>query len=89
MKKIFFLFLCFSLLILSCGNNNNNKEASKEDVLIVGIDADFPPFGYYEGDEIKGFDYDIMNEIAKVSGINIEIIAMKFDGLLPALQTKK
>lgn len=91
MKKIFFLFLCFSLLILSCGNNNNdNKEGSKEeDVLIVGIDADFPPFGYYEGNEIKGFDYDIMNEIAKVSGLNIEITAMKFDGLLPALQTKK
>lgn len=91
MKKIFFLFLCFSLLILSCGNNNSdNKEGAKEkDVLIVGIDADFPPFGYYEGNEIKGFDYDIMNEIAKVSGLNIEITAMKFDGLLPALQTKK
>ncbi|MEI0611643.1 basic amino acid ABC transporter substrate-binding protein [Brachyspira pilosicoli] len=91
MKKIYFLFLCFSFLILSCGNKNNsdNKEASKEDVLIVGIDADFPPFGYFEGNEIKGFDYDIMNEIAKVSGLNIEIIAMKFDGLLPALQTKK
>lgn len=89
MKKIFFIFLCFSLLIISCNNNTNNKEASNEDVLIVGIDAEFPPFGYYEGDEIKGFDYDIINEVAKVSGLNIEITAMKFDGLLPALQTKK
>lgn len=88
MKKIVLLFLCCSLLILSCGNNKKEEEISK-DVLVVGIDADFPPFGYFEGDEIKGFDYDIMNEIAKVSGLNIEIIAMKFDGLLPALQTKK
>ncbi|TXJ46317.1 basic amino acid ABC transporter substrate-binding protein [Brachyspira pilosicoli] len=89
MKKIFFLFLCFTLLILSCNNNTDNKEVSNEDVLIVGIDADFPPFGYFEGNEIKGFDYDIINEVAKVSGLNIEVTAMKFDGLLPALQTKK
>ena len=31
------------------------------DVVKVGINAEFKPFEYYEGDELKGFDVELMD----------------------------
>ena len=91
MKKITILIIIFSL-ILSCYNDNGksvfNFEIS-DDIVNVGIDAGFPPFGYLENGNIAGFDYDIMREIARLSGMKIDFTYIPFAGLLPALQTKK
>ena len=91
MKKITILIIIFSL-ILSCYNDNGksvfNFEIS-DDIVNVGIDAGFPPFGYLENGNIAGFDYDIMSEIAKLTDMKVEFNQMQFAGLLPALQTKK
>ena len=32
--------------------------------LLVGVDATYPPFEYLENNEYKGFDIDLMKEIA-------------------------
>ena len=85
MKKILISMIIFSLIILCC----NNAKTSKNDTIYVVIDADFHPFGYLNNGNIAGFDYDIMNEIAKLSDINVEFTHMQFKGLLPALQAKK
>ncbi|WP_295158165.1 basic amino acid ABC transporter substrate-binding protein [uncultured Brachyspira sp.] len=57
--------------------------------LYVGTNAEFEPFEYREGEKIVGFDMDLIAEIAKLIGKEIEIVDMQFDGLLPALQAKK
>lgn len=93
MKKIIIIFTVIFSLMLSCSNNNENSSDSLENtedrIVYVGIDAAFPPFGYLEDGNIAGFDYDIMSEIAKLTGIKVEFNQMQFSGLLPALQTKK
>ena len=93
MKKIIIIFTVIFSLMLSCSNNNENSSESLENtedrIVYVGIDAAFPPFGYLEDGNIAGFDYDIMSEIAKLTGIKVEFNQMQFSGLLPALQTKK
>ena len=93
MKKIIVIFTVIFSLMLSCSNNNENSSESLENaedrIVYVGIDAAFPPFGYLEDGNIAGFDYDIMSEIAKLTGIKVEFNQMQFSGLLPALQTKK
>jgi len=53
--------------------------------LTVGTSADFPPFEYVEDGEFVGFDMDLIREIAKVAGFEIEIVDMSFDSLIPAL----
>lgn len=83
MKKILITTLC-SMAFLSCSKTENEKTN-----LIVGTNPEFAPFEYMEGQEIKGFDIDLMNEIAKKIGKTIDIKSMNFDGLLPALQSKK
>ena len=79
------------MIIVSC-NSSKTSDASSSNTdkpIYVGIDVDFPPFGYLDNGKIAGFDYDIMNEVAKLSGLNVEFTHMQFNGLLPALQAKK
>lgn len=63
--------------------------SQKENKLYVGTNAEFEPFEYRDGDNIVGFDIDLINEIAKIIKQDIEVVDMAFDGLLPALQSKK
>ncbi len=85
MKRIgrIFLVLLVVLSLVACGGKEEKK------VVYVGTNAEFPPFEYLEEGEIVGFDMDLINEISKDQGLEIQIQDMSFDGLLPALQTKK
>lgn len=65
------------------------KEAQEKSPIYVGTNAEFPPFEYLDGDKIVGFDIDFINAIGKEMGRDIVVKDMSFDGLLPALQTKK
>lgn len=58
--------------------------------LKVGTNANFPPFEYIdESSQIVGFDIDLINELAKRSGYEVNVIPMGFDGLIPALKSGK
>ena len=56
------------------------------DTIIVGTSADFKPFSFKEGDEIVGFDIDLINEIGKRLNKKIELKDMPFEILLPQIQ---
>lgn len=62
---------------------------AKNSVVYVGTNAEFAPFEYLDKNQIVGFDIDLLNAISKEAGIEFKIQDMAFDGLLPALQTKK
>lgn len=68
-------------------------EIKEKGVLVLGTSADYPPFEFHlevDGkDTIVGFDIDIAKKIASDIGVELEIIDMKFDGLLPALTAGK
>ncbi len=58
--------------------------------LVVGTSADFPPFEFVaENGTIMGFDIDIAKEIAKKLGVELKVVDMDFDALIPALQDGK
>lgn len=65
------------------------QKKEEKNKIYVGTNAEFEPFEYRDGDKIVGFDVDLINEIAKIIGKDIEFVDMAFDGLLPALQAKK
>lgn len=54
-----------------------------EEKLIVGTNAEFPPFTYIENKVIVGFDIDIAKEVAKRLGKTIQLKDMPFDALIP------
>ncbi len=70
------------LLAISCAKSN-------PETLIVGTNAEFPPFEYLADGEIVGFDVDLIQAVAKELGKDIQIENLSWEGLLPALQSKK
>lgn len=88
MKKILLLVLVSvlsSVMLFGC----KKSETAASDTLIVGTNAEFPPFEYIEQGQIVGFDVDLMNEISKLTGKKVEFKNMAFDSLLIAMQTGK
>ena len=79
--KVIIGFATVIIAIIGC------KEESKK--LYVGTNAEFEPFEYRDGGNIVGFDIELIGEISKLINKDIEVEDMAFDGLLPALQTKK
>lgn len=57
-----------------------------EKTLIMGTDPGFKPFEYKNGQNVVGFDVDLVREIAKDTNRSLQIEEISFDGLLPALQ---
>lgn len=59
--------------------------------IIIGSDISYPPFEYRDPNTWKyiGFDIDLINSIAETAKLEIEIINLPFNELIPALKSKK
>ncbi|MCX7801800.1 MAG: basic amino acid ABC transporter substrate-binding protein [Meiothermus ruber] len=58
--------------------------------LTVGTSPDYPPFESLDkNNKIIGFDVDLLNLIGAELGVKVNFIGQSFDGLIPALLTKK
>ena len=53
----------------------------KEGTLVMGTNAEFPPFEYKEGTGFAGIDVDIMKAVADKLGLKLEIEDMAFESL--------
>ena len=52
-----------SVVIAGCGEKDDGTRK-----FTVGFDADFPPYGFKEGSEYKGFDLDLAREVCRRRG---------------------
>ena len=102
--KMIFGMLSF-LILAACGNTSGTANSAATDgssalqeikdsgKLIVGTSADYPPYEWHlvqDGeDKIIGFDIDIARVLADELGVELEVLDMDFDGLIPALSTGK
>ncbi len=57
--------------------------------LIMGTNAEFPPYEYYENNEITGIDVDIMRAISDELGMGLQIEDMAFDSIIAAVSSGK
>ena len=89
------------LALAACGNTSGTANSAATDgssalqeikdsgKLVVGTCADYPPYEWHlvqDGeDKIIGFDIDIAQAIADELGVELEVLDMDFDGLIPAL----
>ncbi len=104
MNKFISIITLMLTLLVSCNNSqnteksgintnnnitNSNETAETNKTMMVGIYVYDYPFGYLNNGRIGGFDYDLMNEIAKEAGLKIDFIDMKFEELMPALYSEQ
>jgi His/Glu/Gln/Arg/opine family amino acid ABC transporter permease subunit len=63
------------------------------DTLTLATSADYKPFEFHDtssgDDKIVGFDIDIAERLAQELGFKLNVIDMDFNGLIPALQSKR
>lgn len=87
MKKGFLLIIL--VLILTCCvacSNRENLYTIEEGKLIMGTNAYFPPYEYFEGDIVKGIDAEIAEELAERLGLELVIKDMEFPSIIPAVE---
>lgn len=65
-----------------------NKEASGG-TLIMGTNAEFPPYEFYEGNKIVGIDAEIAQAIADKLGMELIIEDMAFDAIIASVTSGK
>ena len=64
------------------------KPAVKEK-LVMATNAEFPPYEFKEGNKFLGIDVDIANEIANELGVELEILDIAFDSIIPSITSGK
>ena len=71
----------------ACGANNAASDLGlkTDGVLVMGTNAEFPPFEYEEGGAVVGLDADMMQEVANRLDLTLEIKNLQFDSLPEAL----
>mgnify|MGYP000027256773 CR=1 FL=1 len=57
--------------------------------LIMATNAAFPPYEYYESDQVVGLDVDIAKAICDKLGKELEVVDMDFDAIITAVQSGK
>lgn len=60
-------------------------ELETEGQMRVGSDLNFPPFEFVEDGETKGFDIDLMDEVASRIGVEVEYVNANFDTIFTQL----
>lgn len=58
-------------------------------VYTVACSADFPPYEYFDNEQIVGAEVEIMNAIAEKIGIEVTYEDMDFDSIIPSIESGK
>jgi polar amino acid transport system substrate-binding protein len=86
-----------ALVLTGCGDPDAGQDAEETEeasadlgliedgTLRVGSDINFAPFEFIEDGEEKGFDIDLMNEIAERLGLEVEYVNTSFDTIFTQL----
>ena len=84
MKKLLIVLLAAFLLTTGCNNASSGKN------YLVATDATLAPMSFMSvGNDITGFEPDLMRAVAKEAGINIQFVNVEWAGLFGGLITQK
>lgn len=64
-----------------------NFEVLEDGVLTVGTSVDFPPYEYYEGNDVVGIDPEILEAIGDKLGVDVKFEDMEFNNIIASIQS--
>lgn len=91
-KNLLASFLLVPTLLLAACNSGEETEKkststdSDKEVYTVGIDVTYPPFEFEKDGKYVGIDVELIEAIGEDQGFEVELKAMDFKGIIPALQ---
>ncbi len=89
MKVVLPTSLTKTTLALALGLGSATAAMAQTPSVNVVTDPSFVPFEMMDQEtgEMVGFDMDIINEVAKRAGFEVNLTTMEFAGIIPAVQT--
>lgn len=100
-KKVLGVLVVIAVVVLAgiagcTGNTETIQGEDKESMqaigptYVVGVDGEYPPYSYLDKDgNYLGLDVESVRWIAEKMGFEVEIKAMAWDGIIPALNAGK
>lgn len=85
MKSALALGLCLLLSIVAPAMARDLAEVKASGTIKIATEGATPPFNFFEGEKLTGFDVDLGAAIAKELGLEVEWVTLAFDGLLVGL----
>ena len=97
MKKLIAAALVGTMVLTMAGCGSKTAETTGSEAssdaaggtLVMATNAEFPPYEYYEGENVVGIDADIAAAVADKLGMELKIEDMAFDSILPAVTSGK
>lgn len=99
MKKLFMGLFTTTLifLLVACGANQDNTaentdtQGTKEkEVLRVGTEGTYAPFTFHnEEGELTGYDVEVIKEVAKRMGVEVEFMETQWDSMFAGLNSER
>lgn len=71
----------------AASSSKNGYTLVKDGTLTVGTAAEYEPFEYMEDGQYKGFDLDLIQDIAKKLGLTVEFANVDFDTIVPGVSS--
>ena len=68
---------------------DNGLKTVESGKLIMATSADFPPYEYYDGDQVVGIDAEFAKAVADKLGLELVIEDTKFDSIIVGVQSGK
>lgn len=89
--KIISLFAALAIVAVcaGCSGKDSNSLTVTEGKLTMATNAEFPPYEYYEGKKIIGIDAEVAALIAEKLGLELEIVDVDFNSIIPGVQKNK
>ena len=80
-----------TISLAGCGGGGADKSAAPErNKIVIGLDDNFPPFGFHDkSGELVGFDIDMAKEAAKRLGMEVEFKPIDWDSKETELTSKR
>ena len=93
MKGLLATTMVFAMMtsLAGCGGDaaTDDSADAKKETLTMATNATFPPYEYYEGQDIVGIDAEIGQALADKLGMDFKIEDMEFDSIIPAVTSGK
>ena len=97
MKKLIAAALVGTMVLTMAGCGSKTAETTGSEAssdaaggtLVMATNAEFPPYEYYEGENVVGIHADIAAAVADKLGMELKIEDMAFDSIIPAVTSGK
>ena len=93
MKGLLATTMVFAMMtsLAGCGGDaaTDDSADAKKETLTMATNATFPPYEYYEGQDIVGIDAEIGQALADKLGMDFKIEDMEFDAIVNSVKSGK